>query len=125
MGSMAGLDEYGEEKISSLAPPEISFLAPPEFEPRTATPTRLRVFQTMSCVLLPHSIKFSNCKLWVLQIRNLERTWHTVGLPHFVATLLLTVAILFKQPVLATNQNLGSLFPCKAAGSPRSLCTII
>jgi len=73
MGSRADLDEYGENKISSLAPPE--------FEPRTATPTMLRVFRTMSCVFLPHSIKFNNCKLWVLQIRNLERTWHTVGLP--------------------------------------------
>jgi len=65
MGSRAGLDEYGEEKISPLAPSE--------FEPRTATPTILRVLQTMSCVFLPHSIKFSNCRLWVLQIRNLER----------------------------------------------------
>ena len=75
MGSRAGLDEYGEEKISSLAPPE--------FEPRTATSTKLRVLRTMSCVILPHSITFSNCKLWVLQIRNLERTWHTAGLPPF------------------------------------------
>lgn len=71
---------------------------------------------------IPLSSITANCGSCKLEISNEPGTQWVF--PHFVATLLLTVAVLSKQPVLATNQNLGSLFPCKAACSPRSLCTI-